>query len=91
MSSVTLVFESTYGQTRKIAEHIAQRVSEHGHEARLRHVSQVRASDVERANLMVLLVPVYNRKHAQRMEDFARAYHGVLVMRPTAFVSVSLV
>jgi menaquinone-dependent protoporphyrinogen oxidase len=90
MARVCIVFESRYGQTRRIAERVAELAQAGGHEALVRRAALATAADLRWASAVVLLAPVYDRKHAQEVTDFARDNRELLAARPSAFFSVSL-
>ncbi len=88
MATVCIVFESKYGQTEKIAEHIGDRAAERGHSVKL-----VRASVVDHElteyDAFVVAAPVYYNRHHEDVDAFVRRQARVLSLRPTMFVSVS--
>lgn len=90
MATVTVVFESEYGQTETIAQRVAALAEAQDHDVRLRSVSDASTSDLKEANAVVILAPVYNRRHAKNITDFASWHRRLLAARPTAFFSVSL-
>jgi menaquinone-dependent protoporphyrinogen oxidase len=90
MRTVLIVFESQYGQTKRIAAHVASLATSRGFEACVRHAAEVREPDITRANAVVLLAPIYNRRHADSVREIAIRYRALLRLRRTAFVSVSL-
>jgi len=89
MSHVLVVYESKYGQTRKIAERVLELAQRRGHDARLLHVTATRADDVKRADLVVVLAPVFGGKHPKTIRRFLEASLPILAQRTSAFYSVS--
>jgi menaquinone-dependent protoporphyrinogen oxidase len=89
MSSILVVYASHYGQTRAIAERLAQRLREHRHE-----VDVVNAEgDIpppQDYDVVVLGSRVELGRHASCVLDFVRLYRAALHEMPTAFFSVSM-
>jgi menaquinone-dependent protoporphyrinogen oxidase len=91
MMRVLIVYATTEGQTRKVAERIAARLRELGHEAQL-HDSAALLDDVEIGAFAAIIIAasVHQGVHQETVTAFATAYRERLNASLTAFVSVSL-
>ena len=89
--NVLIIYGTTEGQTRKIAEWTANRVSERGHEAELRD-SAAHASDanLEKYDAFIIAASVHQECHQETVINFVIAHLEVLETKPSAFISVSL-
>lgn len=88
MANIVIAFESRYGQSQKIAEHIADRARRHGHSTRMLRASRATHATLDDADAFVVVAPVYFGQHPHELRRFLRIYGGVLGARPLAFVSV---
>lgn len=87
MTTLTIVFDTKYGQTQKIAEYAAELARDRGHTVQL-----VRPSAEDPAtfgNALIVLSPVFAGKHMESIRRFAQSHHALLTARPSAFFSVS--
>lgn len=89
MATIVIAFESTYGQTHKIAEHVADRARRQGHSTRLVRASIATHAILDDADAFVVVAPVYFGKHPRAIRRLLRNYAGTLAARPMAFISVS--
>jgi menaquinone-dependent protoporphyrinogen oxidase len=89
MAKVLVVFESDYGQTAKIAEHIGALARRWGHEASVLRVASAGEVALEACDAVVVCAPVYFGKHPRGTARFVAARADMLATRPCAFVSVS--
>jgi len=88
---VLIVYGTTEGQTRKIAERSVMRVREHGHGVELYDsASPATNLDVSTFHAMIVAASVHQECHQDSIIDFAIAHRDQLSSRPTAFISVSL-
>lgn len=89
---VLVVFESRYGQSRRIAERVAALAEERGYQARRRDaVGTLSLSSIlDSSDFVVVVAPVYDRKHARNITELVRAHRDALNERPLALISVSL-
>jgi menaquinone-dependent protoporphyrinogen oxidase len=88
---VLISFASTEGQTRKIAEWMAIRAREQGHEVSLYDTaSLISVPDIDAFNLVIVAASVHEQCHQDSVINFATAHRDQLIRRPSAFVSVSL-
>ncbi|HEY7643820.1 MAG TPA: flavodoxin domain-containing protein [Hyphomicrobiales bacterium] len=88
---VLIVYASSEGQTRKIAEYIAAQFQKGGcatvvHDS----ASSLRGIDVDAFDAFLLAGSVHNHAHQASIVGFATAYARVLNAIPSAFLSVSL-
>ena len=81
---VLIVYGTTEGQTRKIADWTARRVREREH-----HV-ELRDSTAPMSLPWAFAASVHQQYHQDTVTNFAIAHHKLLNAEPSAFVSVSL-
>ncbi len=89
--SVAILFESIEGQTRKIAEYVADRVGKAGLAVTLIDVGDklIRVS-FDGVDKVILAAPVHERRHPEAFEVFIGASRSDLQARRTLMLSVSL-
>ena len=88
---VLIAYATTEGQTRKIAEKIANQVRELGHVAELVDVDREHHNiDVDDFNAVIIAASVHQHAHQDAIEVFVAACHAALNTKPTMFLSVSL-
>lgn len=88
---VLIVYGTTEGQTRKIAEWTASHVRELGHEVELRDsASPASDSDLAIFDAYIIAASVHQERHQDTIIDFAIAHHQLLNAKAAAFISVSL-
>lgn len=88
---VLVAYGTTEGQTRKIAETVAEQVRHLGHEVTLFDTSGLRGDlDPESFDKLVVAGSVHERRHQESVEIFVLANVKKLVTTPTMFLSVSL-
>jgi menaquinone-dependent protoporphyrinogen oxidase len=91
MSRVLIVFASSFGQTRAIAEAIGARLRVRGHTVELADArSAAPLASPSDYDAVVLGSRVQFGKHAEEIVDFVRRHKAELVQRPTSFFSVSM-
>jgi menaquinone-dependent protoporphyrinogen oxidase len=92
MSRVLIVFASHYGQTRAIADHIANRLRDRGHDVDIADASKGTGGlpPPEDYDAVVLGSRIEVGKHAAGVLDYVRQHRGALRKMPTAFFSVSM-
>jgi menaquinone-dependent protoporphyrinogen oxidase len=88
---VLIVYASSEGQTRKIAEYVAVQFQKGGcatdvHDS----ASSLRGIDVDAFDAILLAGSVHNHAHQASIVGFATAFAPVLNAIPSAFLSVSL-
>lgn len=89
MADIVVLFESKYGQSEKIAHHLAARARRAGHQALALRITRDTPFELQKADGVVVVAPVYFGKHPAHVRAFLRAHREVLGERPLAFVSVS--
>ncbi|MEX2166558.1 MAG: flavodoxin domain-containing protein [Methyloceanibacter sp.] len=89
--NVLIVYGTTEGQTRKIAEWTATRIRERGHQAELLD-SAAPVSDLDFAtyDAFIIAASVHQEYHQETITSLVIAHLGVLDTKPSAFISVSL-
>ena len=88
---VLIAYATTEGQTRKIAEKIANQVRELGHAAELVDVDRGRHKiNVDDFNAVIVAASVHQHDHQDAIEIFVDACLAALSTKPTMFLSVSL-
>jgi len=89
--NVLIVYGTTEGQTRKIAEWTATHVRKLGHEVELRDsASPPSDSDLATFDAFIVAASVHQERHQDTIINFAIAHHDLLNAKPAAFISVSL-
>jgi menaquinone-dependent protoporphyrinogen oxidase len=88
---VLVVYGTTEGQTRKIAEYIAQFLRDAGHEVALQDAAGL-PTDFSLGDVGAVLVgaSVHQGQHQAAIRHFVKAHHEALRGRPSGFFSVSL-
>ncbi len=88
---ILIVYGTTEGQTRKIAEWAARHIRERGHEAELRDSADVASGlNLERFDAFIVAASVHHEYHQATVRDFVTAHRQALEAKPSAFISVSL-
>jgi menaquinone-dependent protoporphyrinogen oxidase len=89
--NVLIVYGTTEGQTRKIAEWTATRIGELGHQSELLD-SAAPVSDLDFAayDAFVVAASVHQECHQEAITSLVTAHREVLDTKPSAFISVSL-
>jgi menaquinone-dependent protoporphyrinogen oxidase len=91
MSRILVVYASHFGQTRKIAERVAQRLRERGHDAELRDAKDLGPdTDLLRFGGVIVGGSVHRGSYPREAIDAARAHRADLEQVPSAFFSVSM-
>lgn len=88
---ILVAYATRHGQTRKIAEAMAQRMRERGHVAEPLELGRFAPPPgLAGYDAVVLGSPLYGGRHKWRVARFARFRREALAALPTAFFSVSL-
>lgn len=92
MCDVPVFYATTEGQTRRIAEHIAEQIRKHGLDSRAVAIISEDASHIDwgRVRGAVLGASLHLQKHQAEAVAFARVHHAQLSAIPSLFFSVSL-
>ena len=89
--NVLIIYGTTEGQTRKIAEWTASHVRESGHVVELRDSAVLASgSGLETFDAFIIAASVHQECHQDTITNFASAHHKLLNTKPSAFISVSL-
>jgi menaquinone-dependent protoporphyrinogen oxidase len=89
--NVLIVYGTTEGQTRKIAECTATRVRERGHETELLDsAALVSDFNIEKYDAFIIAASVHQEYHQETITNFVMAHLKLLENKPSAFISVSL-
>jgi menaquinone-dependent protoporphyrinogen oxidase len=87
---ILVLFSTTEGHTRKLAEFAAARLTRCGHGVSLHDAAKPDPPDPARFDAALLLASVHLSHFQPSFVEFVRKNHGALNVRPSAFVSVSL-
>jgi menaquinone-dependent protoporphyrinogen oxidase len=87
---VLIVFATTEGHTRKLAEFAAARLRRSGHQVRVCDAAQSEPPDPAAFAAALLMASVHLGGYQGQLRDFVRHNHAVLNAMPSAFVSASL-
>ena len=90
MRPFLVVHSTRSGHTRRIAEHVADRIRTLAHEAQLQDVRTEALPPLTRYSAVILAAGVHLGHHDQKMVRFVRARRNELTQLPTLFLSVSL-
>lgn len=90
MSRVLILYASHYGQTRAIANAIADRLSYHGHEPEVVNAADSRLPTPQQYDAVIFGSRVELGRHAADIRNYIRAHIDHLEKMPTAFFSVSM-
>jgi menaquinone-dependent protoporphyrinogen oxidase len=89
--NILIVYGTTEGQTRKIAEWTATHIREHAHQAELRDSAALApVLDLETYDAFIIAASVHQEYHQEAITNFVIAHREVLDAKPSAFISVSL-
>ncbi len=88
---VLMAYATTEGQTRKIAQAIADQIVELGHEVELLDTARKRRDvHIDDFDAFIVAASVHQDRHQNEIEVFATASREVLTAKPGMFMSVSL-
>lgn len=90
-----LIYGTVEGQTRKITEHVAERLRAQGHDIVCVDASAMprdteHLPDLSEADAVVVAACVHQKVHQEEAVDFVLAHRSTLETKPGAFISVSL-
>jgi menaquinone-dependent protoporphyrinogen oxidase len=89
--NVLIVYGTTEGQTRKIAEWTAKRIRERGHHVKLLDSAALEADlDLDSYDAIIIAASVHQECHQEEITNFVIAHRETLGAKPSAFISVSL-
>ena len=88
---VLIAYATTEGQTRKIAQAIADQITDLGHQPELLDTARKRRDvHIDDFDAFIVAASVYQDRHQDEIEVFVASCLGVLAVKPGMFVSVSL-
>ena len=70
MASMLVVYGTTEGQTAKIAQHIGATFQRLGHEATVRHASELGATKVSEFDAVIVGASLHERRYQRAVLDF---------------------
>jgi menaquinone-dependent protoporphyrinogen oxidase len=89
--NVLVLYSSTEGQTRKVAEWIASHVEAAGHQAALADMgAEGRGPSVPAFDTVIVAASVHQGYHQESAASFVTAHLAELEQKPSAFISLSL-
>ncbi len=88
---ILVAFGTTEGQTRKIAQHVAKKCHDNGHQADIYDCARrLRGQLVEPFDGIIIAASIHEGYHQETVVAFATAHRDQLEKKPSAFISVSL-
>ena len=89
--NVMIVYGTTEGQTRKIAEWTATYIRDREHHVDLRDSAEPMPNlELGLFHAFIIAASVHQQYHQESVTDFVIAHHKLLNAKPSAFISVSL-
>jgi menaquinone-dependent protoporphyrinogen oxidase len=86
---VLIVFESKYGQSRKIADFIADLALRRGLTPKRVRADVAPLEDLAHHDAVVVVAPIYFGRHPRTIREFMYRHAGALSLVPIVFISVS--
>lgn len=91
MRELLIVYGTTEGQTRKIAQFLAEQARQRNFACEVHDAAEVpKGIDLERFDKIIVAASVHIERHQQGVLDFVRAHRKGLQAKSSAFLSVSL-
>jgi menaquinone-dependent protoporphyrinogen oxidase len=90
MKPILVLYATREGQTRRIAEHIAESIRAHGRESQLAEVATAQEPALTDYGAVILAASVHLGKHEREMVQFVREHRDALQKLPTVFLSTSM-
>jgi len=90
MAEIDIIYASEEGQTKRIAERIAELVHASGHRSRVLDFRQLGGGPPPVSDGLIVGASVHVGHHSEKLESWVREHRDVLDTIPTAFFSVSL-
>jgi menaquinone-dependent protoporphyrinogen oxidase len=87
---VLIVFSTTEGHTRKLAQFAAARLTSLGHQVQVHDAAEPNAPDPVGFDCALLVASVHVSRYQRSLIEFASKHCAVLNRIPNAFISVSL-
>jgi menaquinone-dependent protoporphyrinogen oxidase len=91
MKPILVLYATREGQTRKIADHVAESLRAKGLLAEVRNAAEIREPfNVESFGASVIAASVHGGHHEREITTFVQKHREALAQMPSAFLSVSL-
>ena len=91
MARILVTYDTIEGQTRKISEYVAARVTERGHKVSIVNVAELSGGPIaEQFDGAIVGASIHVGKHSKRFVEFLESRRMWLDGMPVAFFSVSL-
>jgi menaquinone-dependent protoporphyrinogen oxidase len=88
---IAIIYATSEGQTRKVAEHLAERFREHGEDVAVLHADELPLDyTLDNSDGVILGASIHVGRHQDFMVDYVDENHDKLDSMPNAFYSVSL-
>jgi menaquinone-dependent protoporphyrinogen oxidase len=89
--NILVLYSSTEGQAKKVAERIASQVQSAGHRATVYNMgSEEKGPSIPAFDAVICAASVHQRYHQESAIGFVAAHRDQLRSKPSAFISVSL-
>jgi menaquinone-dependent protoporphyrinogen oxidase len=88
--NVLIVYGTTEGQTRKIAERAQMRVRERGYDVELHDSALAPTLNLGAFHAVIVAASVHQERHQEAVSHFVMAHREQMRSKPTAFISISL-
>jgi menaquinone-dependent protoporphyrinogen oxidase len=91
VTKIVVAYDTTEGQTRKIARHVADVISRSGLDAQAIDLRRPPSGfSLDEFDAIVVGASIHMGKHSRRLLQFVQAHKAQLDARPSAFFSISL-
>jgi menaquinone-dependent protoporphyrinogen oxidase len=90
MAGVLLIYATTHGHTRKVAERVAAVLAERGRDVELMEAGGDADPDPAAFDAVIAAGSIHRERHQPELAEWARRHRDALAAMPTAFISVSL-
>jgi menaquinone-dependent protoporphyrinogen oxidase len=91
MPNIVILYDTTEGQTRKIAQHVSDVVAGAGHQVELHDIRKLPSDfSVDQFDAAIVGASIHLGKHSKRFTEFVGTHRPNLEEIPSAFFSVSL-
>ena len=91
MANILIVYGTTEGHTRKIAQHIGGFIREMGHNAEVLDSADVREEfKADGFNSFIVMGSLHQGNHQRSLVHFVKKHREELKLAPSAFLSISL-